>query len=248
MNPLEHALAYRNLGWSVVPIPNGQKHPVIDWKRFQSAPPERGELTSLITGACGMGVVCGKVSGNLAVLDFDTPGAYDHWRNLCPEWASKLPTDRRGELYHVFACTELPAASTGLFLKGLKGKAGDILGEGKLCVLPPTLHPSGEHRSWVIDPFGKPIPTLELVDLGVVEAARPPTEKPGPLLPGAIPQGSRNETLMRLAASLRGRGIEDKELELLLHSVNRQQCVPPLESREVESILRWMQRLWEKMG
>jgi len=171
---LREAVQLSRLGLSVVPIPDGAKHPAIPWKRFQGERADEAALAELFAGdATGIGVVCGAVSGNLVVLDFDNPEAYQHWKRHRPSAAAALPTDTRGGgRFHVFCKVAEPVASGKLFVYGFDGPAGDLLGEGKLCVVPPTLHPCGKRRQWVLDPYGG-IPTATLDALGVVVRPEP---------------------------------------------------------------------------
>jgi hypothetical protein len=55
---------------------------------------------------------------------------------------------------------------------------------------------------------------------------------------GKITQGSRNATLASEAGSLRRRGMEHEEIKEALLLMNQDQCEPPLEVSEVESIAR----------
>ncbi len=173
MNPtLAYAKLLHEHGVSTVPIPHGQKHPRIPWKRFQGEGATTQVLEELFAEETGIGVICGAVSGNLAVLDFDNTDAYRYWAKEWKEAAEALPTDVRGARYHVYLRLAEPVASGKLFIEGFDGPAGDLLGEGKLCVIPPTRHPSGDKRQWVKEPtFGFPVVTLDA--LGVVVRPEP---------------------------------------------------------------------------
>ena len=54
---------------------------------------------------------------------------------------------------------------------------------------------------------------------------------------GPILDGRRNNTLYRLARSLKVKGIEPPAIELSLRSVNHAQCHPPLDEREIQQIV-----------
>lgn len=240
MTVLAQARAYAALGWAVLPIPHGTKHPSIDWKPFQTTAPTDAQLAEWFGADTGMGVVCGGVSGCLAVLDFDQPGSYDHWRKLCPELADRLPTDRRGDRYHVFLGTQAPVPSRDLLLRDWGGKAGELLGHGRLCVLPPTRHPSGEVRRWVVQPDGS-LPVVALADLGVVvpDLQRESGSRAPTVPTETIREGERHSKLLSLAASLRARGYGETEVDTVVRSVNACQCQPPLGHRELDGIIAW---------
>ncbi len=180
MNPV-HAIASRlvELGVSVVPIPHGTKHPPIPWAKYQRVIPSETELKSWFASDTGLGVVCGSVSGNLCALDFDKFGAYERWARSIPN-PELFPTDVRGDRYHVFIRLKHSPKSSVMTLKGESETVGEFLGEGKLAVIPPSVHPSGEARRWLYPP-NKGFPVIDDFDsLGVVvgkpEPVRPRTE------------------------------------------------------------------------
>jgi hypothetical protein len=80
MTTLQQALEYTQMGLSVVPVEHGTKRPLGEWKEYQSRIATIKELDSwFLDKDMGLGIVCGKVSGNLVCLDFDSPGAYEHF-------------------------------------------------------------------------------------------------------------------------------------------------------------------------
>ena len=76
---LEAALAAARAGLAVVPPrEDGSKRPSAEWKRYQRECPTEGQLAKWYSGdRTGIGFVCGTVSGNLEVLDFDERATYD---------------------------------------------------------------------------------------------------------------------------------------------------------------------------
>ena len=54
--------------------------------------------------------------------------------------------------------------------------------------------------------------------------------------PGKVKEGHRNDTLFRLGASLRTKGMTVGEISAALLEANRQRCSPPLPDREVTKI------------
>jgi hypothetical protein len=56
-------------------------------------------------------------------------------------------------------------------------------------------------------------------------------------LTGPIPEGQRNETLTKRAGYYHRKISDDEAVRDLLHSANRNQCLPPLLDREVDQIL-----------
>jgi len=73
---------------SIIPIrANGSKAPALSrWKSYQSkiaAPKTLDEWFA--NGDRGIAIVCGQVSGNLEVIDFDDPTLFEHWKRLLKE-------------------------------------------------------------------------------------------------------------------------------------------------------------------
>lgn len=100
-------------------IPTKEKVPVIPvevdphrrWGRFNDAPPTSKEADILFKDAGELGVVCGRVSGNLEVIDvdckYDLTGRLwvDYWQtikdNLPEVWKSLVVAETRSKGYHI---------------------------------------------------------------------------------------------------------------------------------------------------
>lgn len=81
-NLLEAARAYVRAGLSVIPVrADGSKAAAVKWGDLQERRPTDAELLEWFAPhrAVGVAVVCGKVSGNLAVLDFESDSAWHRW-------------------------------------------------------------------------------------------------------------------------------------------------------------------------
>lgn len=163
---LTEARRMLHLGVCPVPIPHGQKFPSIEWKPFQKERPTVEQLERLFSGETGIGIVCGAVSGGLVALDFDNSDAYRYWWDKHGRNLTQPVIDRRGARYHVYVRTTEPVPSGKLFVHGFEGPAGDLLSEGKLCVIPPTIHPDGTPREWLYEPRHG-FQTVTLESLGV---------------------------------------------------------------------------------
>ncbi len=78
---LETASAYVAAGLSVAPIrADGTKAPAVAWKEYQQRRPTDAELLAwFAVGKHGIAIICGAVSGNLEVIDFDDLEMFDRW-------------------------------------------------------------------------------------------------------------------------------------------------------------------------
>lgn len=86
---IAEAKKFTKSGLSVIMVARSTKRPAESWARWQSEIPSDLELVKF-ESAEGMGVVCGKVSGGLEVLDFDAKH-YPEGRDFYEEWLSRLP-------------------------------------------------------------------------------------------------------------------------------------------------------------
>lgn len=76
----EYALRYRNAGLQVMPVrTDGSKGPqLLNWARLQD-PAEQCPFGHFSLSHTGIGIVCGRASGGLEVIDFDDPALYPAW-------------------------------------------------------------------------------------------------------------------------------------------------------------------------
>jgi hypothetical protein len=91
---LDAARAYVAQGISVVPCrrDGATKRPLVKWSEYAKRLPSAEELTGWFAdGATSIGIVCGQVSGNIEVIDFDCSGEdFDRWRAMVTELAPAL--------------------------------------------------------------------------------------------------------------------------------------------------------------
>ena len=74
--------AYLDAGLSFVPIHrDGSKAPAVPaWTPYTEAQPTRAEVERWIAaGHEGWALICGAISGNVEVLDFDDPDLFQPW-------------------------------------------------------------------------------------------------------------------------------------------------------------------------
>ena len=83
------ALARAHAGLSVIPT-TADKRPACAWKVFTERIATDREIEMLFAHAEGVGIVCGGISGNLELLDFDDGGsAFEPWFCAIPEYLAK---------------------------------------------------------------------------------------------------------------------------------------------------------------
>lgn len=132
------ALARAHAGLSVIPTA-ADKRPACSWKPFAERIATDREIETLFARAEGIGIVCGKVSGNLELLDFDDGGsAFEPWFCTLPEYlAKKLVVEqspsggkhvfyRVAEDYAVLGNRKLAMKADGHVLIETRGEGGYV--------------------------------------------------------------------------------------------------------------------------
>ena len=176
MSVLACALSYAASGLCPIPIrPDGSKAPASSWKNFQSRIPTEEELKSSFSGQCGIAIVCGAVSRNLLVLDFDLPGYFSSWCEavdsqdpnlLCLLPIVETPT---GFGRHVYLRSPIPMSGEKLAKEiGQQGKAPWVVaiesrGESQYVLAPgcpPACHSAGKEYRLISGPLLEETPLL----------------------------------------------------------------------------------------
>ena len=126
------------------------------------------------------------------------------------------------------------------------GEGLDVKTDGGYVVAAPSLHASGRRYEWRSAMRPAPLPAwlLELLTAAANEThpRRSPKRRGGPpgAPGGAIPSGSRNDRLFRLACALRGNGAGYEEIEAAVFEAYEARCEkqPLISAEELRSIAR----------
>lgn len=131
----EQAWAYHSWGWSIVPLGVQKKTATVKWKTLQIDRPSDEFVRRNWPPASkrNIGIICGPVSANLLVRDFDNANDYAAWAKSVPELARQLPTvaTRRG--FHVYF-RDSEAFTRSVDLRSEFGIEGEIKGYGAYVV------------------------------------------------------------------------------------------------------------------
>lgn len=195
-------------------------------------------------------IVCGKVSGNLVVLDFDEDDEKDvHGFDTLAEWEDEhgeLPRTAtaitgRGGMHYLYRASRPVHPSVN------RDKGVDVRGEGSYIVAPPSVHPNGSlyrwnagEAPWEVEVAEADANVLAFVDdiqrNGGVDQDAPEYERF--TLPEHIKRGARDDTLYRYGCSLRSRGYPDDAIKSMLREANAERCIPPMDDDEIQRIVR----------
>ena len=123
---------YASLGFATVPLRPRDKRPLFPgWQRGDPAAWGRAPLDA------NVGIVTGRPSGGLVVLDFDGVETADVLGDTPAELARRTLVVRTARGWHVYA------REPGV--RSCRWRGVDVKAEGGLVVAPPSIHPSG-HR------------------------------------------------------------------------------------------------------
>lgn len=154
---LAAACRYLRAGFSLIPIKaDGSKAPAIAaWKAYQSQRPTEAELDTWFGTDTprGIGLIHGAVSGHSEALDFDQPGLYEQFANLCiPQGFGKLldtlplVQTPSGGRHLLFRCEEPVSGNVKLAETQERKTLIETRGEGGYTVAPGSAlfcHPVG---------------------------------------------------------------------------------------------------------
>jgi putative DNA primase/helicase len=145
---LNTAQEYHAAGLSVLPARRQEKRPAIPtWKEFQEQLPSASHIAAWFARKQdALCVICGEVSGNLEVLDFDnhgrtvsTPGVHPSRRRSATGWLSNR--HRRAASHVAYRCPEGISGNLKLAVGLRDGKRMTLIetrGEGGLVLCAPT--------------------------------------------------------------------------------------------------------------
>jgi len=146
---LSAALAYAALGLSVIPL-DGKRPALKSWTKYQQ---ERADERTIRAWSFGnVGIVCGRISGNLVVLDLDGAAGYAAFAATFPVLAETYTVASGGGIgRHVYFYAELLPPS----VKAMNTPIGhlELCGDGRQVVAPPSVHPVTGHPYRVEKPL-----------------------------------------------------------------------------------------------
>lgn len=248
---VETALSYAQRGWPVHPlfgIKDGQctcghtecstpgKHPRTS-HGVKDATTERDHIEAWWTQwpEANISIATGKESG-LLVLDVDPRHGGNESLQDLEETYGSLPKTIEAvsggggrHFYYAYPQGRTISDNVGLLGAGLDIRATSI-------IAPPSKHISGGEYAWKEGHEPGKTQLAELPDWLLDRLQQNITPSVPEISEGKIKEGQRNETLFQAACCLRGRGLDQKAIEATLQWVNVQQCEPPLDEREIQSI------------
>ena len=225
MDALSVALEYRDAGLAPIPVPRASKKAVIPWRQWHDRSPGPADLRAMFRDpSSNVGIVCGRSSGNLLVLDCENPRTFsDIGVRLAfagiVTWTTQRPpngSDHDGG-GHYWLRTPKPV--TPSHLDGM-----ELRGQGQYVLAPPSVHPAGGQYEFIVRPsaiFTLPsMDALDWLELVPSKAYRPIPRRSRRLLAGdpsiLAEYPSRSEAEAALCASLARAGFDFSDALRLL--------------------------------
>ncbi len=253
---LEAALRYADLGYAVFPCWPGAKEPMTP-NGFKDATTDAATIRAWWTRTSNANVA--MPAAGLLVVDIDGPdNSWPGERDLSGAPVSRTP---RGGRHHIF---RQPAGRGWRNTTSRIAPRVDTRADGGYIVVPPSRF-DGKPYEWAeplgLPPDGLPEPPAWLVaeldgqlPLGFNGTGnangtplsdtpcRSPAWPPVASVENVIPSGQRNDTLARLAGSMRRVGMGPYEITAALLETNARRCTPPLQDAEVRRIAKSIAR------
>lgn len=210
-------------GISAIPLNGKRPSFSIKWKQYQHTLPSSATIDQWTRQPCNSyGIICGRASGGIVVIDFDCPDLYQRFVKKFPHLAQTYTVKtRRG--YHVYLQSQVPIPSRQFKNVDIKGEGGYVVGSGSIV---------DDHQYHAIQQ--KPLTNLNYKDYQqVLEWLCPAKTKPisSDLLPKNQPSSKlidyydahvrdqgRNNALFITSCKARQQGLSlNQTIQLLAH-------------------------------
>ncbi len=174
-----------------------------------------------------IGMPTGPMNGILVIdADEKTKGALEALEDLALDEAPRVKTGGGG--YHAYLSYP-EGYEVKSNAKKFRGSL-DVRGRGGYVVLPPSNHASGRHYSWE-----RKGPLPKVPDWLADEFREEDRDREKLVVAESIPEGQRDNTMFKLAASFRATGLEEHEIYEALKAVNANRCDPPMTDEEIRA-------------
>ena len=231
---------------SVIPLIAGAKEPALDtWKPFQERRPTKKQIEKWFYGGglLNIGIVCGSVSQNLVVLDFeDSKIAYKLFgKNISKRTFTVVSGSGKG--LHIYWFTAFPVRKFKI-----QELALDVQGTGSYVAAPPSLHPSGNKYTvdnerltqiavWKGTDFEEELYEKIQAKFKKFEPQKHREAVDIEKRLGGVEEGMRNEAAIRLATWYRrsNKTEEQCETEMVLWN---EKLETPMTTQEIQATIR----------
>jgi len=241
---LNFALQYLAKNWSIIPLEEKGKKPLIEWSEYSKRLPTKQEVEEWFTKwpTANVGIVTGAVSG-IAVVDIDGPLGEESVLKLCLPATVSVKSGKGRHMYyrhpgsHVKNCSNIPGC-----------EKVDIRGDGGYVVAPYSTHENGKVYAWMggLEKLQDPLTTFPQNVLGLLSVPSSvqksgftdvSTQEPwvSELLKG-VSDGEKHKSCIRLAAYFSSKGLPVDVTKSLLLDWNSRNMPPAEASGIIERV------------
>ena len=239
---------YRKQGFNFIPIVYGEKRAVVPWDKYQQQKATEQEIQEWFIKPAGMiniGIVCGQISDNLVVVDFDAGTVAKGLKEAEKVFGKNIISNtfivQTSKGVHVYLHSKWPVKTLHMQELGI-----DIQGEGAYVLAPPSKHPSGADykpislnvpvMQWEGDLIEDIFTKLPKLDKNFnADRYRQPLDV-NELLKGTS-EGNRDVAALQLATWYRKQEKNEVETLSLLKEWNGGNS-PPMDERQLEKCVR----------
>ncbi len=236
---LKAALWYAAHGYPVFPLTAGDKIPLKGSAGFKDATTDEDKITQWWQAHpdANIGLPTGAQTG-LWVLDIDahkdgdsTLDALEAKHGKLPDTVEVLTAHGGRHMYFTWPLNGKVYNSAGRIGVGV-----DIRGDGGYVVVPPSrLRDNSRRYEFEASSHLANTPIVNASEwlTNLLYEDKPKATKADD---GIIKEGTRNDTLARMAGGMRRPGMTPTEIEAALKIVNNSRCTPPLPDKEITRI------------
>ena len=244
---LKSAREYLDAGYSVIPV-RQDKRPLVSWAEFQNRRPDFQELNAWWAKYpnANVAIVTGSIS-DLNVVDIDSSNGKKEIERFLPD-NLQLPmaTTPRGEGWHCYFSYQDGLSNSVKLLDGC-----DIRTDGGYIIAPPSVGQNRKSYQWLqgLSILRLPPPAMPASLYNALKNRSNGFEgRENNLAPvlncphlssdvfKAFSEGSRDNSLFRVANSLIKGGMSEEEVEITI-SYLAMNCKPPYPQKEIRRIV-----------
>lgn len=232
MNRTECVTVLKEQSLNIIPLKEQSKVPQILWEKYQDE-----MFIGDIPDNANLGVICGKTSDNLIVvdLDFNNESVLD---KIYPDAKNQTLVVKTNKGYHIYLKVDKLPKTLRIENKDI-GHI-DVQSNGTYVVAPSSIHPDTKKEYQIISTttkiakidFQQIIERLEKLGFKIEQNRQTMTE----IKNNGVREGSRNTSMFRVACELvHERHLDDPTAWAELQTINEKNN-PPLGNKELESL------------
>ncbi len=232
MNRLECISSLKEQGVNIIPLKPESKIPQIPWAKYQEE-----KYTETIPDNANLGIICGKTSDNLVIIDVDRDNEL-LLDQIFSDVKNQTLVVKTGRGYHIYLKTRT-LQNTSRLEDEILGHI-DIQSHGTYCVGATSIHPDTKEAYKIVSTttkiakvdFQQIIDNLERLGFKTIKTRQTVSE----IKKNGVQEGSRNNSMFKVACDLlHVQKLDGSTAFSYLQTVNEKND-PPLSNGELIGI------------